>query len=155
MFLANISDIIEIFIKELLEDAHDQSVEIQRNELANYFRCAPSQINYVLTTRFSMDRGYIVESRRGGGGFIKIAQLDIDKNRYVEGLMSEIGSSINKLKAIQIIELLHQRNIITYREKEIMRAAVSDRSIQSPFNIKNEIRANVLKSMMLALYKNE
>jgi len=155
MFLANISDIIEIFIKELLEDAHDQSVEIQRNELANYFRCAPSQINYVLTTRFSMDRGYIVESRRGGGGFIKIAQLDIDKNRYVEGLMSEIGSSINKLKAIQIIELLHQRNIITYREKEIMKAAVSDRSIQSPFNIKNEIRANVLKSMMLALYKNE
>lgn len=155
MFLANISDIIEIFIKELLEDAHDQSVEIQRNELANYFRCAPSQINYVLTTRFSMDRGYIVESRRGGGGFIKIAQLDIDKNRYVEGLMSEIGSSINKLKAIQIIELLHQRNIISYREKEIMRAAVSDRSIQSPFNIKNEIRANVLKSMMLALYKNE
>ncbi len=152
--MANISDIIEMFLKELLDDASNQTVEIQRNELANYFKCAPSQINYVLTTRFSMDKGYIVESRRGGGGFIKIVQMDIDKDRYIEGLISEIGSSINKLKAVQIIQLLYQRDIITNREGEIMNAAVNDRSIHSPLNIKNEIRANVLKSMMLAIYKN-
>ncbi|MCG8485056.1 MAG: CtsR family transcriptional regulator [Clostridia bacterium] len=152
--MANISDIIEMFLKDLLDDASNQTVEIQRNELANYFKCAPSQINYVLTTRFSMDKGYIVESRRGGGGFIKIVQMDIDKDRYIEGLISEIGSSINKLKAVQIIQLLYQRDIITNREGEIMNAAVNDRSIHSPLNIKNEIRANVLKSMMLAIYKN-
>lgn len=152
--MANISDIIETFLKELLDDASNQTVEIQRNELANYFKCAPSQINYVLTTRFSMDKGYIVESRRGGGGFIKIVQMDIDKDRYIEGLISEIGSSINKLKAVQIIQLLYQRDIIAKREGEIMSAAVNDRSIHSPLNIKNEIRANVLKSMMLAIYKS-
>lgn len=151
----SISDIIELFIKELLDDASNQSVEIQRNELANYFKCAPSQINYVLTTRFSMDKGYIVESRRGGGGFIKIVQMDIEKDRYIEGLISEVGSSINKLKALQIIELLFQRDIISNREKEIMNAAINDRSIQSPFNIKNEVRANVLKSMLLAIYRNK
>lgn len=150
----SISDIIELFIKELLDEANDQSIEIQRNELANYFKCAPSQINYVLTTRFSMDRGYIVESRRGGGGCIKIVQMRIENDRYIEGLISEIGSSVNKLKAIQIIELLYQKDIISQNEKEIMNAAVSDRSIQSPFNIKNEVRANILKSMLLAIYKN-
>ncbi len=153
--MSNISDIIELFIKELLEDASNQSVEIQRNELANYFKCSPSQINYVLTTRFSIDRGYIVESRRGGGGCIRIAQMDIEKDRYIEGLFSEIGESINKLKAVQIIELLFQRGIIKDREKEIMKAAISDRSIQSPFNIKNEVRANILKSMMLVVYRNK
>lgn len=152
--MASISDIIEIFLKELLDDASNQTVEIQRNELANYFKCAPSQINYVLTTRFTIDKGYIVESRRGGGGCIKIVQMNIDKDRYIEGLISEIGNSINKLKAVQIIQLLHQRNIIQNREKEIMNAAINDRSIHSPLNIKNEIRANVLKSMMLAIYKN-
>ncbi len=153
--MSNISDIIEVFIKELLEDASNQSVEIQRNELASYFKCSPSQINYVLTTRFSMDRGFIVESRRGGGGCIKIAQMDIEKDRYVEGLFIEIGNSINHLKGVQIIELLHQKGIISGREKEIMNAAISDRSIQSPFDIKNEVRANILKSMMLAVYRNE
>lgn len=153
--MSNITDIIEMFIKELLEDARNQSVEIQRNELANYFKCAPSQINYVLTTRFSMDKGYIVESRRGGGGYIKIVQADIDKDRYIEGLITEIGESINKLKAMQIIELLYQREVITKRESEIMNAAISDRSISSPYNIKNDIRANILKSMLLGIYKNK
>lgn len=149
--MANISDIIEIFIKDLLGEANDQVIEIQRNELANYFKCAPSQINYVLTTRFSIDKGYMIESRRGGGGFIKIIQKDMAKDRYIEGLMVEVGNSIGRLKAIQIIQMLYKKNIIAPMEVEIMKAAVSDRSIQSPINIKNEIRANILKNMMLAL----
>ena len=70
--MAKMSDLIEVFIKELLEDSVGDPVEIQRNELAGYFKCAPSQINYVLTTRFSMDKGYLIESQRGGGGSIKI-----------------------------------------------------------------------------------
>ncbi|MFA5528507.1 MAG: CtsR family transcriptional regulator [Peptostreptococcales bacterium] len=149
--MANISDIIELFIKDLLVDADDQAIEIQRNELANYFKCAPSQINYVLTTRFSIDKGYVIESRRGGGGSIKIIQKDMTNDQYIEGLMAEVGNNIGRSKAIQIIEMLYEREIISYTEGEIMRAAVSDRSIQSPINIKNELRASILKNMMLAL----
>lgn len=149
--MANISDIIELFIKDLLIDADDQVIEIQRNELANYFKCAPSQINYVLTTRFSIDKGYVIESRRGGGGSIKIVQKDMTKDQYIEGLMAEVGNNIGRLKAIQIIEMLYEKGIISHTEGEIMKAAVSDRSIQSPINIKNELRANILKNMMLAL----
>lgn len=75
--MAKMSDLIEMFIKELLEDNSSDMIEIQRNELASYFKCAPSQINYVLTTRFSMDKGYLIESQRGGGGSIKIVHRHV------------------------------------------------------------------------------
>ena len=75
VIVAKLSDVIEAFIKDMLESTHKSKVEIKRNELANYFGCAPSQINYVLTTRFTMDRGYYVESRRGGGGFILVRRI--------------------------------------------------------------------------------
>lgn len=153
--MSKVSDIIELFIKELLDQNMNQAVKIQRNELANHFKCAPSQINYVLTTRFSIDKGYIIESQRGGGGCIKIFKMEIDKGMYITELIQEIGYSISNLKALQIIQILLEKKIITKRESEIMASAVSDRSIQSPFNIKNEIRANMMKSMLLVLYKNK
>lgn len=153
--MSKVSDIIELFIKELLHQNMNQAVKIQRNELANHFKCAPSQINYVLTTRFSIDKGYIIESQRGGGGCIKIFKMEIDKGMYITELIQEIGYSISNLKALQIIQILLEKKIITKRESEIMASAVSDRSIQSPFNIKNEIRANMMKSMLLVLYKNK
>lgn len=153
--MSKVSDIIELFIKELLHQNMNQAVKIQRNELANHFKCAPSQINYVLTTRFSIDKGYIIESQRGGGGCIKIFKMEIDKGMYITELIQEIGYSISNLKALQIIQILLEKKIITKRESEIMACAVSDRSIQSPFNIKNEIRANMMKSMLLVLYKNK
>lgn len=79
--MPRLSNIIEEFIKELLEETEDGIVEIQRNELADYFDCAPSQINYVLTTRFTPYMGYYVESRRGGGGYIKIVKVGIEIGR--------------------------------------------------------------------------
>ncbi|WP_202976476.1 CtsR family transcriptional regulator [Anaerophilus nitritogenes] len=150
--MARISDLIEIFIKELLEDANNRSIEIQRNELASYFNCAPSQINYVLTTRFTLDKGYLIESRRGGGGHIKIVQTHIDKNQYVNLLLHEIGESISSMKAEAIIDFLTDKKIITEREKDMMKAAINDRSISTPMNIKDEIRANLLKSMIVSIF---
>ena len=150
--MAKMSDLIEIFIKELFEDTGEEMVEIQRNELASYFKCAPSQINYVLTTRFSMDKGYLIESQRGGGGSIKIAHMEVEKDQYFESLMIEIGESITRLKADQVIRLLEEQETISHREGKIMRAAISDRSIRGPINIKNEIRANILKAMLLSIY---
>jgi len=150
--MTRISDIIEVFIKELLEDANDRGVEIQRNELANYFNCAPSQINYVLTTRFTLDKGYLIESRRGGGGHIKIVRMNVDRNTFVKILLEEITDTISKMKAAAIIDMLKERNIVTERESLIMAAALSDRSINTPINIKDEVRANLLKSMIITIF---
>ncbi|QZY54667.1 CtsR family transcriptional regulator [Crassaminicella profunda] len=150
--MPRLSDIIEIFLKELLQDANNKSIEIQRNELASYFNCAPSQINYVLTTRFSLDKGYLIESRRGGGGHIKIFKINVDKNEYVRMLLEEIGDSVSKMRGSSIIEVLKEKKIITERESVLMKAAISDRSIHTPMNIKDEVRANLLKSMMIAIF---
>ncbi len=152
--MSRVSDIIEVFIKELLKEANDCAVEIQRNELANYFNCAPSQINYVLTTRFGLDKGYLVESRRGGGGYIKIIKVNLDENRYIQYLLQEIGSSISKMKAAAIINILEEREFITERERLILLAAISDRSINTPINMKNKVRANLLKSILIAVFQD-
>lgn len=152
--MARLSDIIEIFIKELLKDANDRAVEIQRNELASYFDCAPSQINYVLTTRFTLDKGYLVESRRGGGGHIKIVKMNIDKNQYIKILLEQIGDAISKMKGASIINMLKERGFITEREALLMTVAISDRSINTPINIKDEVRANLLKRMVIALLEH-
>ncbi|WP_207707325.1 CtsR family transcriptional regulator [Crassaminicella thermophila] len=152
--MPRISDLIEMFIKELLQDTNNTSVEIQRNELASYFNCAPSQINYVLTTRFTIDKGYLIESKRGGGGHIKIIKMNIDRNQYVKILLDQIGDSISKMKALSIINMLKEKKFITEREAVLMKAAISDRSIHTPMNIKDEIRANLLKHMIVAIFNH-
>ena len=151
--MAKMSDLIEVFIKELLDDSVGDPVEIQRNELAGYFKCAPSQINYVLTTRFSMDKGYLIESHRGGGGSIKIIKLQLSQEDFFANLLKEIGDSITKLKADQITDLVQGKELITEREAKLIKAATSDRSITAPVNIKNEIRAGILKGMLLSVYE--
>jgi transcriptional regulator CtsR len=155
IYLSKISDLIEVFIKELLEDTNNRVVEIQRNELASYFQCAPSQINYVLTTRFTLDKGYFIESRRGGGGYIKISKVDMDKHRYFKIFVDEIGNAVSKMKATFIIRILKEKELITDRESLIIAAAISDRSISTPINIKDEVRANLLKSMITVLFNDD
>ncbi|MBB6217392.1 transcriptional regulator CtsR [Anaerosolibacter carboniphilus] len=152
--MSRLSNIIEMFIKELLNDSNNLAVEIQRNELADYFHCAPSQINYVLMTRFTVDKGYLIESRRGGGGYIKIVKVNVDKNQYLRMLMDEIGDAIGKMKAEGIIHRLMEKDLISEREKRLMLAAISDRSINTPINLKDHIRANILKSMVATIFLN-
>ncbi len=149
--MAKMSDLIEVFIKELLEDSVGDPVEIQRNELAGYFKCAPSQINYVLTTRFSMDKGYLIESQRGGGGSIKIIKIELSGEDFVTSVLKEIGDSITKLKADQITDLIEDKELITEREGKLIKAATADRAITGPVNMKNDIRAGILKSMILSV----
>ena len=85
--MANISDIIEAFLLDTLGD--DDTLSISRNELANYFSCAPSQINYVLSTRFTPERGYTVESRRGGGGSITVVRISQPPHEMLEELIGQ------------------------------------------------------------------
>lgn len=149
--MARVSDIIEMFIKELLDEANNNVVEIQRNELASYFNCAPSQINYVLTTRFNLEKGYIVESRRGGGGYIKISETNMEKEKFIRLILEEIGSSISAAKSKTIVGILKDKKFITDREYYIMNAATMDRAVTAPINLKDEIRSNILKGMIISI----
>ncbi|HCW03066.1 MAG TPA: CtsR family transcriptional regulator [Clostridium sp.] len=146
-----LSDIIEEFIKDMLNERVDNELMIQRNELASHFSCAPSQINYVLTTRFTTDKGYYIESRRGGGGCIIIKRLNQKRGKNLLDTINErIGDSITNDKAVQIIEGLQQSNLITDREAAIIKVTVNDRTLYGYEN-RNALRADLLKAIMMIL----
>ncbi|WP_160693252.1 CtsR family transcriptional regulator [Clostridium sp. C2-6-12] len=149
--MARLSDIIEAFIKQMFDENTDKVIFIQRNELADQFRCAPSQINYVLTTRFTYERGYLIESKRGGGGHIAIKQLEHDDSNQRERLINEtIGEAITYHNANALLNHLFESGAIEERECEIMKIAVNDRSLTSAEN-KNKVRADILKAMMMII----
>ena len=144
-----ISDIIEGFICDMLDDA--STVELKRNELAEHFNCVPSQINYVISTRFTTERGYIVESRRGGGGHIKITRVELDGNERITHGINNIGSSLDVLTLDSIINTLYANNIINITEAQLIKAACSNNSLApaGDNNTKNKLRANIFKNMLL------
>ena len=145
-----LSDSIEQFIKAMLTQ-EDHEVELKRNELAEYFGCAPSQINYVLSTRFTPDHGYIIESRRGGGGYIRILRMQQDAGKQLMYLLNErIGASIDALSASHIIQQLAERGIVTVSEAALMNAAISPAALSLPIpsDLKDAQRARILKSMI-------
>jgi transcriptional regulator CtsR len=153
--MSKLSDLIEEFIKSLINSADDGIIEIQRNELAQYFNCAPSQINYVLMTRFSSDRGYYIESKRGGGGYVKIVKVNISSNQQIRNaILNIIGDSVTKPKAYSIIEGLIEKGFITRRESNLMKMAISDRALCVEPRYKNRLRANILKDMLLVLIED-
>ncbi len=146
-----LSDSIEQFIKTMLAQ-EEQEVELKRNELAEYFGCAPSQINYVLATRFTPDHGYIIESRRGGGGCIRIFRMQQDTGKQLVYLLNErIGDSITVLSASHLIQQLREREIVSPNEAALMIAAVSPQSLSLPLpeELKDALRAKILKSMLM------
>ena len=151
--MAGLTNIIERFIKEMISEAENGIIEIQRNELAQEFECAPSQINYVLTTRFTPYQGYYIESRRGGGGYIKIVKVGIDDYKDINNnIMETIGESITKNKAYNIIDGLYEADILELREAQIIKAAIGDRSLYSvESSSRNKIRADILKDILLIL----
>lgn len=148
-----LSDTIESFIKQLLSQ-DETEVELKRNELAEYFGCAPSQINYVLATRFTPDHGYVIESRRGGGGYIRIVRVVQSTGQHLLYLIHErISETISETEAAHIIGQLAERKLITAQEADIMRAAVSTQAVSVPLPdaLKDAVRARTLKSMLIAI----
>jgi len=150
------SEEIEEFLKDMLKQTGNNMIEIQRNILAQQFDCAPSQITYVLTTRFKDNKGYIVESRRGGGGSIKIFELKMKGDKQIDDLITRsIGDSLTKFKAYDILNHLFSKNIITERESQIIKRAISDRALSLiPSENKNPVRAKILKESLLAVVKH-
>jgi len=152
-----ISDSIERFIKDMLgEDSPE--VELKRNELAEYFGCAPSQINYVLATRFSPSQGYLTESHRGGGGYIRIIRVVESGTQKMAYLVRDrIGDSLSEEEAARIIAHLKESGMATPDEASLMSAALSARALAVPLSpaMKGTLRARVMKSMILALANKE
>ena len=148
-----LSDSIESFIKTLLSDESDE-VELKRNELAEYFQCAPSQINYVLATRFSPDHGYLTESRRGGGGYIRIVRVVESGSRRLMYLINErIGDSLSEEECVRLISQLKEQEIVTADEAALMAASVSTRAMAVPIPdaVKDSLRARMMKSMLSSI----
>ena len=146
-----LSDTIEQFIKAMLTQ-DEQDIELKRNELAQYFNCAPSQINYVLATRFTPDHGYIIESRRGGGGYIRIFRMEQDTSEQLFYLLRErVGDSISVLECSHLITQIKERGLITQPEAALMLSAVSQQALSLPLSaaMKDALRAKILKSMLL------
>jgi transcriptional regulator CtsR len=145
-----ISDSIEKFIQALF-DEDTQQVEIQRNELAAHFNCAPSQINYVLSTRFTIKNGYQIESRRGGGGYIRILRLSIEEDDYVFALLTEeIGDRISAHNAYAVVNNLIKTGCLSEEQVKIMHAALSDNTLRLPAATRDALRARLLKAMILS-----
>ena len=148
-----LSDSIESFIKAMMTE-EEASVELKRNELAEYFGCAPSQINYVLATRFSPDHGYIIESRRGGGGYIRIVRVVQSGAQRLMYLTNErIGEAISEAEAVRLIHQLVEQGLVSLAEGEIMRSAVSAQamSVPIPDSLKAALRARTLKTMLMTI----
>lgn len=150
-----LSDTIEQFIKTLMED-ENREIELRRNELAEHFQCAPSQINYVLATRFTPDHGYVIESRRGGGGYIRIVRLAAtSREELLQTLYQRIGMSISAADAAKIIDHLKTEKIITANEAQLMLAALSPQAVPLPLSMKDALCAGTLRSMILAIARRK
>ena len=141
------SDVIEEFIKELFDEK--ESIEIQRNELAEQFNCVPSQINYVISTRFKPSQGYYVESKRGGGGHITIKKVNNTKEDYIMYIIKNIGNEITANEVNILLSDFLTYDIVTAKEAKLLKVATSDNVLQLDKQTKDKVRARILKNMLL------
>ena len=149
--MANISEMIERFIIATMGE--NDSIEISRNSLAEHFSCAPSQINYVLDTRFTTDKGFVKESKRGGSGFIKISKIKIsNQNDFLTGLLTDsVGDELSFKRLSQILDKLVNDKIVLSSEKILIETALSDESLVMPFTVRDRVRAKSFKNILLKL----
>ncbi|MGM9903832.1 ctsR [Enterococcus sp. 10A9_DIV0425] len=146
MVQRNTSDLIESYIKKILEN--NEMIELRRIELADLFNCVPSQINYVINTRFTIQRGYLVESKRGGGGYIRIAKVQIsDKKHMLEQINLLFDESISEKNAFAIIQKLYEDQIITKKEGNLMLSAIAKNTL-SGSESEDNIRARILRAFL-------
>ena len=148
--MAKLSDIIEQFLLKTLGD--EEQVDISRNELADFFSCAPSQINYVLGTRFTIDRGFLIESQRGGGGYIKITKVPLEAE---SDIVSSVGDALTYKRMKHMLENLENEGIVSESERKIIEVALSDSALQMPVAYKENLRAQSFKNIILYLFKGK
>ncbi len=149
IIMHNMSDIIEQYIKKLFEDSNEDAVEIQRAHIAQQFDCVPSQLNYVIKTRFTNKHGYEIESKRGGGGYIRITKIENnDASGYINHLLQIIGPSISQQQAYYIVDGLLEKGYISDREAKIINAVVDRETLKMDVVARDIIRANIMKRLL-------
>ena len=147
-----ISDIITQRIFELLEESEKNEAEIQRNEFASMMGCAPSQINYVLSSRFTPEQGYIIESRRGGGGYIRISRVSLNNSAKLMHIINSIGNRIDSIGARIIIENCVVSGLIEQKTAQIIASALSGAALTYvPVEAREYVRASLIKQMLLTV----
>ncbi|MNW50749.1 Transcriptional regulator CtsR [compost metagenome] len=135
-----------------MHESPEGAVEIQRNDLADKFSCVPSQINYVISTRFTVEKGYLVESKRGGGGYIRIRKIELPGPVSLHThLHQTIGDEIGQTMAEGLIYQLEEARFISRREARLMRAAVSREVLMVKLPYRDQIRAQIMKAMLISL----
>lgn len=145
-----ISDLIEEYIKNIIAD--EESVELSRSELASKFNCVPSQINYVISTRFIPELGFYVESRRGGGGYIRINKVDLSNSNCLSEIISKIGRKMSQSVVDIYLKEFIRYNVITVREAKLIKIAVSDKSLNQVETSKRDfVRADIFKHLIINL----
>ncbi|HFQ5698676.1 TPA: CtsR family transcriptional regulator [Listeria monocytogenes] len=149
--MKNISDVIEAYLKQVLESS--EAVEIKRSEIADKFECVPSQINYVINTRFTMERGYIVESKRGGGGYIRIIKVKMnDKLQLLEAIISMVhDKKVSQSFSEDVILRLLEEEVMTKKEARLMVAALDREVLILPLPDRDILRSRILEAMLVAL----
>ncbi len=154
--MRNISDIIEGYLKKIIEEGQRGTIEIKRNEVAEKFQCVPSQINYVINTRFTAERGYAVESKRGGGGYIRIFRVQANtRKELIDHILSGLEDGASHTMALDVVYLLLEEEVITERESKLVLAAVDRSTIRIPLPMRDELRARILQAMLITLIYEE
>ncbi len=153
--MANLTEAIEQYLKGLLQSSQGRTIDVQRAQLAERFSCAPSQINYVLATRFLVDHGYLVETFRGGGGFIRITHLEFDETQGWQDLYDSIGSDLDQARAEAILDRLGHEQLISGREQALMRAVLQREVLAVNLPWRDIVRANMLRAMLMVLRRGD
>jgi len=146
------ADLIETYLCDLMRKSDNGVVELQRTELAQLFDCVPSQINYVIATRFTLEKGYVVESKRGGGGYIRIRRIAPEHLNRIEKLVQAVGDRIAQKEAEDIVWRLQGDEVISQREADMMRSALSRNVLILPLPDRDVVRARVLSAMLAAVF---
>lgn len=148
-----LADTIAKLIEQMLEESGG-ALELQRNELATRLGCVPSQISYVITSRFTPERGYIIESRRGGGGCIRIVKKQMQRNEYLMHFFYAIGNNISERDTAAYLQNLLGNDLITEREAKMIRAATSDSALANIHPAARDgIRAHIFRHIILSIMK--
>ena len=155
--MSSMSNLIEQYLKQILQTKGQDVIEIKRSEIADRFQCVPSQINYVINTRFTVEKGYIVESKRGGGGYIKIVKFSTsDKIEHINHIIKNyIGDNLDYNNAIMILDNLLTNKIIDKKEYKIIATAISNKSLSNPINNQGLLRAKILTNILREICKEE
>jgi len=153
--MGSLADQIENYLKKLLKNS-DGVVEVQRGALAEIFMCVPSQINYVLGTRFQPQNGYLVESKRGGGGFVRIVRLSLDPNQELGEMITALGDQpISWDTAIALLERLVSEDFLTYREIILLKSLAGPATLSLPQTQEDLLRGRILRSILISILRDD